>query len=136
MTTYILDTNIISLILRNEALVRARLSEALTPTNTILGCPVVWYEVRRGLIARDAKRQIGTFERVFAAFGWQDFNQADWSLATDLWAKRRAAGSPISDADLLIGAYVSNRGATLVTDNEKDFLGLGITIENWTIPKT
>src|SRR5689334_5160691 len=100
MTTYVLDTNIVSLVLRNQALVRARLSEALSPENIILGCPVVWYEVRRGLIARDARRQIGTFDSVFAVFVWQDLNQTDWSLATDLWARRRASGSPISDADL------------------------------------
>jgi tRNA(fMet)-specific endonuclease VapC len=134
MTAYVLDTNIVSLVLRNHALTRERLRLSSTPENIIWGCPVVWYEVRRGLLARDAKRQLGTFDSIFNAFKWADLNQSDWLLATDLWAKRRASGLPISDADLLIGAFAYNRDATLVTDNEKDFAGLGISIENWTTP--
>ena len=33
--------------------------------------------------------------------------------------------------DLLIAVFAHNRNASLVTDNEKDFVELDITIENW-----
>jgi tRNA(fMet)-specific endonuclease VapC len=132
MTTYVLDTNIISLILRNNQGVQARFNQILVPQNSILGCPVVWYETRRGLIARDARRQLPAFDQVFSTFTWDNYTRQDWALASDLWALRRNKGLPVGDADLLIAVFARNREAILVTDNEKDFIDLGVTIENWT----
>ncbi len=131
MTSYVLDTNIISLILRRDAQVLAQFQEVVLADSTILACPVVWYEIRRGLLARDAKGQMQRFEVLFENFTWQDYDQADWALAVDLWTQRRSQGLPIGDADLLIGVFAHNRGAAVVTDNVKDFVGLNLTIENW-----
>ena len=132
MTNYVLDTNIISLALRSQnSNAFIRLSKAITPGNMVLGCPVVWYEVRRGLLAKDARTQINYFEDMFKTFVWHDYTADDWKLASELWPQRRAQGLPISDADLLIGVFARNRNAILVTDNEKDFVNLGVTMENW-----
>src|SRR4051812_26627966 len=132
MTNYVLDTNIISLALRSQnSNAFLRLSKAIAPGNMVLGCPVVWYEVRRGLLAKDARTQINYFEDMFKTFVWQDYSANDWTLASELWSQRRAQGLPISDADLLIGVFARNRNAILVTDNEKDFANLGVTMENW-----
>jgi len=38
----------------------------------------------------------------------------------------------ILKTDVLIGVFAYNRDAVLVTNNEKDFLSLGVTVENWT----
>ena len=130
MTSYVLDTNIISLILREHPAVTARMN-AISMGNIVLGCPMVWHEVRRGLLARDAKAQMALFENLFATFQWQDYTRDDWSLAAEWWAQRRAAGQPIADADLLIAVFAHNRNAALVTDNEKDFADLGVNVENW-----
>jgi predicted nucleic acid-binding protein len=62
---YVLDTNIIALLLRNHEMVRARFDNELASGAIILGCPVVWFEVRRGLLAQDARRQIHSFETLF-----------------------------------------------------------------------
>jgi len=132
VNNYVLDTNIISLILRNDIPVRRRFRQILAANALILTCPVVWYEVYRGLLTRDAKSQMVHFENLFTDFVWQDYKQDDWALASELWKQRRNQGLPIGDADLLIGVFARNRNATLVTDNEKDFIGLGVTIENWT----
>jgi predicted nucleic acid-binding protein len=132
MTSYVIDTNIVSAVVRRrDRDLIARMNSIVKPEDQILGCPVVWYEVRRGLLARDAKLQMRVFERLFARFTWQDYNLNDWTLATTLWAQRRAQGKPISDADLMIAVFALNRNAVLVTDNEKDFAGLGVTVENW-----
>lgn len=66
-----------------------------------------------------------------ASFEWQDYRRDDWALAAELWAQRRALGRPIADADLLIAVFARNRDAVLVTDNEKDFVDLGVKVENW-----
>jgi tRNA(fMet)-specific endonuclease VapC len=134
MTHYVLDTNIISLILRDDPRVRQRFEQILTPEHLILGCPVVWYELRRGLLAKDAKNQMQRFEALFSAFTWQDYTIADWALAADLWSQRRTQGSPIQDADLLIAVFARNRNAILATNNDKDVTGLGVLVEDWARP--
>lgn len=126
MTAFVLDTNIVSLILRKNPMVRARFDQVLSSNNIFLGCPTVWYEVRRGLLARDARRQSGDFDTFFQTFIWQDYTRSDWELTADLWRQRHIQGLPISDADLLIAVFARNRDATLVTDNEKDFVQLGV----------
>ena len=131
MAQYVFDTNIISFILRRDSQIIARLNTILTPTNTIIGCPVVWYEIRRGLLATSATAKLQRFEILFATFIWRDLSKADWDLAATLWAQRRSQGHPIEDADLLIGVFASNHGAILVTDNTKDFTDLNIQTESW-----
>jgi len=131
---HVLDTNIVSLLLRGDPLVTERFTAILTPDNLIIACPLVWYEVRRGLLKRDARRQMSRFEELFQAFIWQDYTVADWTLAAELWAQRQTQGSPIADADLLIGVFARRRSAILATNNESDFLSLGVSIENWTKP--
>ncbi|MCC7447848.1 MAG: PIN domain-containing protein [Anaerolineae bacterium] len=133
MTVYVVDTNIISLALRDRAsAVFIKLDRVMKSGDRMLGCPVVWYEIRRGLLAKDAHKQMEQFEKMFATFEWQDLTQADWTLATSLWAQRRTQGRPISVADRLIAAFTINRSAVLATHNEKDFDGLNVTVENWT----
>lgn len=92
---------------------------------------MVWYEVRRGLLAKDAQSQMKNFEKLFSLYIWQDYTPKDWELASTLWAQRRTSGRPVADADLFIAVFAINRNAVLVTDNEKDFDGLGVQVENW-----
>ena len=128
---YVFDTNIFSWLLAQDQEIISRMSQQVKDEDIILGCPVVWYEVRRGLLAKDAKRQMQRFEALFATFLWQDYQQADWKLAAELWTARRTQGIPINDADLLIAVFARNRNATLISDNGKDFADLNVTLENW-----
>lgn len=132
MTNYVLDTNIVSAIARRDQTIVSRMAATVKPDDHVFGCPMVWYEVRRGLLAKAAAMQMEYFEEVFANFVWQDYTRADWEQAARLWVHRRAKGLPIGDADLLIGVFALNRDAILVTNNEKDFVELGVTTENWT----
>ncbi len=131
MNYFVFDTNIVSGLLKLNPQLMQRLAGIVTPENVILGCPVVWYEVRRGLLEKGATVQMRDFEILFSRFVWQHYTLKDWSRATELWVKRRKQGMPVSDADLLIAVFALNRNATLVTNNEKDFAGLGVTVENW-----
>jgi tRNA(fMet)-specific endonuclease VapC len=131
MMCYVLDTNIVSLLIRQNSHVVQRFdSLALTP-NAFIACPMVWYEVQRGLLTRDAKLQMRHFVRLFNLFEWQDYGPDDWRLAAQWWTERRRQGLPIHDADVLIAAFTHNRQAALVTDNEKDFVNLNVQLENW-----
>jgi len=128
---YVLDTNIISFIIGNDPVVKARFDQIRTGDNLILACPTVWYEIRRGLLARNAATKVAYAQRLFSLLKWEDYKFEDWALAAELWVKRRAMGRPISENDLLIATFTINRNAILVTDNTKDFSGLLVNLENW-----
>src|SRR3989441_7830801 len=55
---FVLDTNIISQILRRNAPALARLREAADHDDDLFMCPVVFYELWRGLSYRGADRQL------------------------------------------------------------------------------
>jgi predicted nucleic acid-binding protein len=131
MTVYCLDTNTLSFLVRNEEPVVTRFTAALAKPNIVLICPFVWFEVQRGLLARDAKSQFAYAETLIGKLVWRDYERQDWELAARLWMKRRLAGRPIADADLLIAVFAINRDAVLVTDNERDFAELGAKVQNW-----
>jgi len=130
MSCYVLDTNIVSFIVKRDTYVVSRFHSEITPDDILVGCPMVWYEAQRGLLARGAQSQIKRFKILFDSFEWQDYSAGDWDIAAQWWVRRRTQGTPIGDADLLIAVFAYNRGAILVTDNEKDFTGLGVTVEN------
>lgn len=134
MTNYVLDSNIVSALIRSIPSVTKQFDELATPDNRFFGCPMVWHEVRRGLLAKGASGQMVRFEQLFSTFDWQDYTRQDWSLAAVWWVQRRTVGQPIGDADLLIAVFAHLRHAVLVTDNEKDFLNLGILVKNWMTP--
>ncbi len=131
MTTCLLDTNILSAIIRKETRVEKYFREAIANDTGLLLSLVVFYEIKRGLLKRDAKKQLSAFEHLANQLAWCDVVPADWEQAARWWAERLRAGKPIEDADLLIAAQAKRLRATLITDNEKDFAGLPIEIENW-----
>jgi len=129
---YVLDTNILTALLRKEETATRHVQQALNANAEFLMCPVVFYELYRGLLHRDAKRQQSFFLQFTANFAWDDLVREDWEEAAQLWAGLRRGGRPIDDdADLLIGTFAARRSAIVVTDNVKHFALLGVPVENW-----
>lgn len=128
---YVLDTNILTALMRYEPTTVGRATKAAATASEFLICPVVFYEVLRGLQYRDAKKQLQLFLSYTNSMVWDEFNQDDWKQAAQLWAELRRNGQQVNDADLLISVYAIQRQAIVVTDNEKDFDPLGVAIENW-----
>ena len=131
--SYLLDSSAVSLLLRghrNPEVVERYEREANAGTEFIV-CPVVAYEVRRGLEWRGADRQSAQFDVLERAWLWDDLERGDWLLAAEMWAQRMAEGRPISDADLLIAAHAARLDAVVVTSNVRHFDGLGVTVEDW-----
>ncbi|MBI5292832.1 MAG: PIN domain-containing protein [Chloroflexi bacterium] len=129
---YVLDTNIVTGILKKDARVVSRLRQALAANAMIALSPVVFYEVKRGLLKKDAHKQMGFFEKLANTFQWDDLQRPDWDSAAQIWAAATRVGhSPSSDADLLIATHARRLNAVVVTDNERHFARLGVQIENW-----
>ena len=128
---YVLDANLIAAILRQDAGAVIRVQKALRDNVQLILCPVVFYEVYRGLLHRDARKQLEFFLNLAATLTWDELTRVDWETAAHLWANLRRSGRALSDADILIGAYARRHGAVVVTRNARHFGYLGVAIENW-----
>jgi tRNA(fMet)-specific endonuclease VapC len=129
--TYVLDTNTLSDVLRRNETVVAHFADALKRNALFILCPVVFYEVYRGLLHKGATRQIAALREFTGHFHYEDLSRDDWEEAAELWAELRRRGQQTADADLIIGVYASRRNATVVTSNVRDFAPFKASIENW-----
>jgi len=129
---YLLDTDIVTAILRKDPQVADRLRAALASNARVFISAVVYYEIKRGLLRRDASRQLAAFEEMVRHLEWLDVERPHWDAAAALWAESRRVGSPINDADLLLAAQARQLRAVVVTDDD-DFNRLDVPCENWTV---
>lgn len=135
MARFVLDTNLISQILRRNVTALARLGEAADHDDDLFMCPVVFYELWRGLTYRGADRQLEELNAFARTLQWIDYDRPMWVEAATLWADRRRRGRPHDDADLLIAAFTRRLRATLVTNNTADFTDLDVAIVDWTVDR-
>lgn len=128
---YVLDANILTAILKRDPIATGRATTALQSNAEFVMCPVVFYEIYRGLLYRDARKQLGFLLGYSDTYIWDDLKRPDWEQAAELWAESRRNGVTVSDTDLLIAAYAIQRSAVVVTANTDHFLPLGAPVENW-----
>lgn len=130
MSSYILDTSIVSDLRPNRhSLVAQRLDDH-QDTAILLSEPVI-FEVERGFLYRQATHQLAYFQtQVLPRFSVVAVESNDWQLAARLWADTRRRGVQLSDIDLLLASMALRLGAILVTDNA-DFEALPVPQVNW-----
>ena len=135
MTTYLLDTNIISNVIKpspSAALLdwmAARVDEDLFIASLTVA------EIRRGILAKPSGKKRDQLEAWFAGPDGPQALFAGRVLPFDekaalVWARLMsdgaAAGRPRSALDMIIAAVAEANACVVVTDNEKDFAGLDI----------
>lgn len=132
MARFVLDSDTLTYILQRRDDVLGRFEEAVRARAQIYFCPMVYYEVRRGLIHRGAQAQLRKFDSLARQLLWAEFRRPMWEKAAHMWATVRSWGRPHDDdADLLISAYTRHLRATLVTNNAADFQDLDVQLTNW-----
>ena len=132
MSIFALDTNIISYLLRYDPNVSARLQYENDRDNMIIIPPLVYYEIKRGLLIDNSTKRLRSFEHFCEDLNIGEMTLEAYDEAARLYAKQRRIGRPIGDADILIAAFCIVNGYTLVTHNSKHFEGLeGLEIEDW-----
>lgn len=137
MAAYLLDTNVISCILKRQKdgeRIAFKLQNVLRQNATILISPIVFYEIKRGLYHRKADRQSIFFEQIVSRFEWCDFNKTTWDTGAKLWAECRKSGRGTGggiDKDVLIATQAKEHNAVVVTDNIRHFQYLGVNYESW-----
>jgi tRNA(fMet)-specific endonuclease VapC len=130
LTRYMLDTNIISDLIRNPQ-GRAAKQIAKVGEENICTSIIVAAELRYGCAKSGSKRLFKAVEEVLGEINVLPFDVADAEYG-GIRSELEAAGKPIGGNDLLIAAHAYATGATIVTANTDEFKRIrGLNVENW-----
>lgn len=134
----ILDTNVVSELMRPEPDVRVRHWVGGRRADELATTAITVAEVRYGIERLpDGRRKEGLLSAaadLFAAFGdlVQPFNALAATWFGPVMVRRASLGLPIEGFDAQIAAICRARGAALATRNVKDFLETGVdVIDPW-----
>jgi tRNA(fMet)-specific endonuclease VapC len=134
VTRYLLDTNIVSDLVRHP---QGRVADRIRQIGEAQVCTsiIVAAELRYGASKKASPRLSMQLARVLAALDVLPFEvPADVTYGL-IRAKLEQAGRPIGGNDLLIAAQAVALGYTVVTDNEAEFARIdGLPRENWLRP--
>jgi len=129
---YLLDTNIVSLSLRNNRQINKELKKFESQNKKIFMSCITYFEIRRGFLAVNSPKQREKFESFC-----QDHqiifldDLAILEKAAEIHADLRLRGLPIQTEDILIAATAIIKGLTLVS-NDRDLLRVKeLSLENW-----
>jgi len=130
--TYVLDTNIITAIMRGNKKVKEIAQKAILEGKEIFINAISYYEIKRGLLAKNATVQLNKFDLLCKEFGLVLLDTQDvFDRASEIYANLKQRGQLIEDADILIASVVTFRNFILVSD-DTDFDRIqGIKLENW-----
>lgn len=131
MTRYLLDTNIVSDLIRNPQGKAARrigkVGEGAICTSIIVAA-----ELRYGAARSGSARLRKAVEDLLGEIEVLPFDVPADADYGDIRASLEAAGTPIGSNDLLIAAHARAVGATVVTANLEEFRRVkGVKVENW-----
>jgi tRNA(fMet)-specific endonuclease VapC len=128
----LLDTDILSAIMRREPQATANARAYLLEHGRFTFSVVTRYEILRGLRAKRADRQQRTFEQLCAASTVLPLTDGIADRAADLYADMHRRGVLIGDADILIAATALVHDLAVATNNEAHFRRIGkLRIQNW-----
>jgi tRNA(fMet)-specific endonuclease VapC len=131
LTLYLLDTNIISDLIKNpQGKAAHRIAEV--GEDKVCTSIIVAAELRYGCAKSGSKRLIKAVEAVLGELTVLPFDVPADSEYGGIRAKLEAAGRPIGGNDLLIAAHACSIEAIVVTANTDEFKRApGLKVENW-----
>jgi tRNA(fMet)-specific endonuclease VapC len=131
MPSYLLDTNIVSDLIRNPSGVVAKQIKQVGEENVAISI-IVAGELRFGARKRGSAKLTAQVEAVLEALTILPFESpADVEYA-GIRANLEAAGKVIGGSDLLIAAHALALNMVLVTANIREFERVdGLKVENW-----
>ena len=133
----VLDTNVISELMRDNPspavltwldsqLASSLFVTAIAETEILTGIAILPVGKCRTGLTEAARR---TFRVLFAG-RILSFDSKAANVYATIFAERRAAGRPISQADCQIAAIARSQGAAIATRNVVDFEGTGVKVIN------
>lgn len=134
MSRFLLDTNIISNITKPVPSAPLMVWMAAQTDDSLFISALTVAEIWRGILEMPAGKRQRDLEDWFQGAEGPQHLFAGRVLAFDdqaglIWARLMAEGTaqgrPRSALDMIIAAVAERNGCTVVTDNERDFAGLG-----------
>ncbi|MDX6444188.1 MAG: tRNA(fMet)-specific endonuclease VapC [Blastocatellia bacterium] len=129
---FILDTDILSLLMRQSAAVLAKGEVYLSEHRQFTISIITRYEILRGLKAKGAERQASRFEDFCMRNRVLGITDEVALRAAEIYANLYNRGELIGDADILIAASALVNGCGIVTNNEGHFRRIkNLQVVNW-----
>ena len=128
---YLLDTNIVSDLVRNP---QGKVTQQIRKVGEAQVCTsiIVAAELRYGAAKKGSPRLSSQLEAVLGALEVLPFETPADAAYGLLRTRLEQAGRPIGANDLLIAAQALALGYTIITDNEKEFAHVkDLRRENW-----
>lgn len=135
MTRYLLDTNIISNVIKPEPSGSLLAWMGAQKDDDLFIASLTVAEIRRGILEKPKGKKRSTLEAWFAGpegpqalFAGRvlSFDEKAGLVWASLMAGGKAKGRPRSALDTIIAAIAEANDCVVVTDNEKDFAGLQV----------
>ena len=132
MNEVLIDTDMLSLFLRNQPEVLSSAQQYLEFHNGFTFSVLTHFEILRGLRVKDASAQIDKFRQICEISREINLSPEIIIRASDIYAELHKTGSMIGDADILIAATAMQYGIAVVTNNESHFARIsGLQVLNW-----
>lgn len=128
---YLLDTNIVSDLVRNP---NGRVTQQIRKVGEAQVCTsiIVAAELRYGATKKGSLRLAAQLEMVLGALEVLALEPPSDAVYGSLRTNLERAGMPIGGNDLLIAAQALALGFTLITDNEREFARVpNLSCQNW-----
>ncbi|MFQ4137503.1 type II toxin-antitoxin system VapC family toxin [Nodosilinea sp. PGN35] len=132
MLPALLDTDILSAIIRRDSLVVSKAQAYLSTYRKFTFSIITRYEILRGLKAKDAAKQLDAFERFCNVNDVITLSDEIAVKASDVYAFLKKRGELVGDADILIASTALVNGLLVVTNNTNHFRRMpNLLIQNW-----
>ena len=129
---YLLDTNILSDLVKQPAGAAARKIASLEDEKTCCTSLVVACELRYGAHKKGSAALSQKVNQLLATIAVLPLNDDMAVHYAEIRVELERMGQPIGSNDLLIAAHARSQGLTVVTANVKEFLRVPeLTVENW-----
>ncbi|MGK7890435.1 MAG: type II toxin-antitoxin system VapC family toxin [Leptolyngbyaceae cyanobacterium] len=132
MKRCLLDTNIVSYFLRGDVAIVEKFRVYHQHYPYLSFSIFTYYEIKGGLIYRDASKKMQRFEQLAEVSEIIPFDKAIANTASEVYCNLRHRGLVVTPIDLFIGATALCYDYTLVTANIKHFQHIeDLRYENW-----
>lgn len=131
---YMLDTNVVSDVIRNPHGSAAAMIESVGDTQVAISS-IVASELRFGILKRNSERLTFLVENLLDRVSILPYEDKEASHFAEIRLDLERNGTPIGTTDLFIAAHARSLDVTLVTANIREFGRVpGLRVENWVGP--
>ena len=133
MTNYVIDTNILSNLVKNPSpILQNKMKTAISKGGKLWVSEAVRYEVERGLRKKGAVKQLDILrQQVLPTFSIIAVDWVTWDVAANLWVLASSTGHQLVDVDLIVAATALRLSGVVVSHDRDYSVFPSIPLEDW-----